>query len=195
MSATSAGARSTRRHIALVSEPSCESGPRSKRVEIRPATLRDLTYIAVNMRDSDWREIACQVPAGTKRSEVGARSLSHETWTAHLDGQPVAAFGVVPATVSVLLLWAWGTTRMRRTIPAISRFVNETLAAEWVERGITRVEARSIVGHEEAHRWMRGFGAQEQPCPGWGSHGEAFILFWWNYRDWRLADGLSRDPI
>lgn len=157
-----------------------------QRVSIQTANLRDLTYIAANLRPMDWREIACQIPGDMSRTELAALAGSHgEAWTASLDGQPVAAFGVSPIAASVLSLWAWGTPRMRRAVPAISRYVNGELASRWVRDGFTRVEARSIEGHHEAHRWMRSFGAKSVPCPGWGKGGENFILFWWNKQDWQ----------
>jgi hypothetical protein len=153
---------------------------------IEPATLRDVTFIAANMRSEDWAEIACQISAEVTPTHVAAWSLSgREAWVAHWHDQPVAAFGIHNATPAgnVVTVWAWGTRRMRRVVPEMTRFVADAVP-RWIEEGITRVEARSIYGHVEAHRWMRGLGAHEQPCPAWGKHGEDFILFSWTEEAW-----------
>ena len=163
------------------------SGKAYPQVEIVPATLRDLTFIAANMRAEDWREIACQFPEGITRTEIAALAGQFgESWVAVSSAQPVAAFGAAPLTCNVLTGWAWGTRRMRRAVPAITRFMREDCAPRWVDAGITRLEARSIAGHDEAHKWMRALGADEQPCPEWGRDGEDFILFsWTKERQWK----------
>jgi hypothetical protein len=154
------------------------------RIEIVPATIRDLTFIAANLRAEDWREIECQLADGVGRGEVAAYGLAGEAWVATMDGQPVAAFGAAAMAYSVVSVWAWGTKRMARTVPAITRFIVEDCVPRWIEAGVTRAEARSIEGHETAHRWLRSLGGQEQPCPAWGKRGEDFTLFWWTRKTW-----------
>ena len=154
-------------------------------VTIVPATVRDVTYIAADMRPDDWREIACQVHDGVTPGQIAAAAVAHgESYVATLDGQPVAAFGVMPATVNVLTIWAWGTPRTRRVVPAITRFTIADLVPRWLAAGITRVEARSIAGHDAAHRWLRALGTTETALPEWGKGGEAFILFAWTRAGW-----------
>jgi hypothetical protein len=59
-------------------------------VRILPATLRDMTYIAANMRQQDWREITAVYPATA--TEIGA-SLFYSSeglrWTAWIGDTPV----------------------------------------------------------------------------------------------------------
>lgn len=107
------------------------------------------------------------------------------SWVAQWKGQPVAAFGVAPLATSVLSIWAWGTPAMWRAVPAITRYVDQVLAPEWDALGVTRVEARSIVGHHAAHRWLRSLGWSEVPCPEFGRDGEDFILFAQTRSGWR----------
>lgn len=155
-------------------------------VSIVPINLRDASYVAANLRPEDWREIACQLPDGTEPLALAwmAAEGSGEAWTASWKGQPVAAFGASPMTPSVLSLWAWGTKGMWRVAGSIERFVTADCVPRWLEAGITRVEARSIVGHVMAHRWLRRLGFAEQPCPQWGKAGEDFILFSWTRKEW-----------
>jgi len=43
---------------------------------IKPATIRDYTWMAANMRASDRAEIMCQVPTGTTSMDVAIWSLN-----------------------------------------------------------------------------------------------------------------------
>lgn len=157
-----------------------------------PATLRDASYIAANMRPGDWAEIAPQLPEGTDRRLLAAWSLpppegfAREAWVAVRAGQPVALWGAHPLTVAgnVLSIWAWGTRAMRRSVPEITRHIGERVEV-WISEGVTRVEARSLVGHDQAARWMRGLGGTPVPLPAWGSGGEDYVLWWWTEETWR----------
>lgn len=155
---------------------------------ILPATIRDVTYVASNMRTDDWREIACQCAPRLSPYEVAAWALQgREVWAAHVKGQPVAIFGVHHATPAgnVLTVWAWGTRGMWRAVPDISRFILDDRVPAWIEDGVTRVEARSDLRHTSAHRWMRSLGAAEEPLAQWGRNGEDFVLFWWTRERWQ----------
>ncbi len=160
------------------------------RVEIVPATLRDVSFIAANMCPEDRREIYCQLPAGIDAPAVAQLHMLGDAWCAMVGGQPAEAFGATAATVSVLNLWAFGTHSRRRAIPEVTRFLR-ALVPQWIERGITRCEARAICGHDLAHRWLRGLGGQEIALPAWGKGGEDFTLFWWTRETWQ---SFARNP-
>jgi hypothetical protein len=101
-------------------------------------------------------------------------------WVAKLDGQPVAAFGVGMLNIAAASGWAFGTKRMKRAIPAITRYFYDAVYPTLVESGVRMVEARSLVSHIEAHRWMLANGAElvGGAFP-YGKNGEAFMLFRW----------------
>lgn len=162
-------------------------------VAIVPATLRDATFVAANMRADDWTEIECQAPAGTLPIEAALWSVNgREAWVATVKGQPAAVFGIHNATPAgnVVTVWAWGTKAMRRAVPEITRFIRWKVP-RWISEGVTRVEARSIVGHADAHRWMRGLGAVQAACPAWGKGGEDFILFSWTRETWARSTSTT----
>ena len=153
---------------------------------IIPATIRDASYVAANMRHLDWQEIACQCPDDTIPRDVAIWCInSREAYTALVRGQPVACFGISNSTPAgnVVSIWAWGTRSMWRAVPEITRWI-EAAVPRWIAEGVTRVEARSIVGHDAAHRWMRGLGANSEPCMSWGKNGESFVLFYWTRMTW-----------
>lgn len=168
-----------------------ESGYRL--IEIADGTLRDLTFVAANIRPEDWREIAAQLPEGTTPTQAGAICYAAgRSWVATWKGQPIAAFGVSPIAASVLSIWAWGTPQMWRSVPAITRYVDNDLAPEWERLGITRIEARSIADHEQAHRWLRRLGFEETPCPEFGRGGEDYVLFYFTRKMRKARPSVMR---
>ena len=63
------------------------------RLEILPATAKDVDYLAIHMRRSDKREIDA-FSGSRARSALEAGIAAGETYTAHYDGVPVIMFGV-----------------------------------------------------------------------------------------------------
>lgn len=160
------------------------------RRSILPGNIRDASYVAANMRPHDWREIAAQAPDDLRPLDVAAWSIAgREAYIAIARDRPVSVFGVHDATPAgnVLSIWAWGTAGMWRAVPGITRWIR-TAVPRWIDEGVTRVEARSIVGHTAAHRWMRSLGARETELPAFGRGGEDFILFWWTRETWARSE-------
>lgn len=156
------------------------------RVAIVPATLRDVSFVCANLCDEDRTELECQFPLKTYPWHIAllhwpeVNRSQGEAWCATLDGQPVQAFGVLPSTPAgnVLIVWAFGTASRRRAIPAVTRFILAQVP-RWLAAGVTRVEARAMVGHPTAFRWLRGLGASETLLPCWGRDGQDFVLLSW----------------
>jgi len=156
-------------------------------IEIRPGTLRDVSFIAANMRDEDWREIHASGPMDD-RAEAGimCHIASEFSWTAWIKDDPVCAFGFARSGLPwVWSAWAFGTDRMKRAVPAVTRFGRETASRLLLEAGARRCEIRSIADHDLAHRWLQGLGAHlECELPGYGRNGETFVLYSWLKGDW-----------
>jgi len=157
-------------------------------IEIRPACMRDASYVIAHMRDCDRREIYCQLPDGISNWQVAYMLIMPESamgFVAYHDGTPVALFGLTPITVCCLSVWAMGTDAMWRAIPAISDHI-ESMAEGLIERGFTTMEAKSIISHDEAHRWMVSCGARRMSAAfEYGKNGEHFLLFRWTVSDYR----------
>jgi hypothetical protein len=166
------------------------------RVEIRRAVFRDVCFVAAQMREQDRREVFCQLMSGA--SPVDAAAISYggteHVHCAWYRGSPIAAFGFAPASFSgtVWSAWAFGTRRLKRAIPEISRFVLETVAPQLIKIGVRRLEVRSIAEHHLAHRWLVRLGARrETELRNWGRDGETFILWSWTDEDWRKTHVLQ----
>ena len=82
-------------------------------------------------------------------------------WIACEKGKPVCALGVAPQSPLTPWLWsawAFGTQRMTRAIPAVSRHIRQTVIPNAIKADATRVEVRSLIDHDVAHRWLGGSG-------------------------------------
>jgi hypothetical protein len=163
-------------------------------VVIKHATLRDVSYIAANLRSEDHAEIACQVPQGTKPEAIARSSLAAgEARVVFRNGLPCGAFGFVPVSDGVLSAWAYGMRGFERCIPAVTRHVYREFVSQWMQGNIRRIEARTIESHDSAHRWLEKAGAVRCcTLEQWGRNGERFYLYEWvrgcvpvaTYRRW-----------
>lgn len=158
-----------------------------KGFSISQSSLLECTYVASNMREYDRAEIMCQLPDDSPQSHAGlfAWEMSKpNAWTAKIDGQPVAVFGVTPVTLSqnVQQLWMFGTDQLLAILPFAGLFVVNVLLPTMKERGLTRIEVRAMYEHDETHAWMKNLGAHTVgPLGGFGKNGERFIMYAWEW--------------
>ena len=172
------------------------------RIQIREANLRDVSFIAAQLRACDREEIACQVAPGTRPAQLAAFCLAgSQGYTVFRDGLPSGAFGFAPISDGVLNGWAFGRPGFGRCVPAITRFVFRELVPTWLRDGIRRVEVRSIESHHRAHRWLEAAGAARCcALDEWGRGGERFYLYAWTARSllpdirrrWSVPQGRRR---
>lgn len=106
-------------------------------------------------------------------------------WVALYRGEPAGAIGIVRNALQPQIgaAWAFGTDRFRRVVPALS-VLAATFRDRLVADGVHRIEARCIVGHDLAGRWMASLGAsRETILRRYGRGGEDFELWAWTDRD------------
>jgi RimJ/RimL family protein N-acetyltransferase len=144
---------------------------------IRPATLRDMTYIAANMREADRREISVQFPTWSP-TWLGALAMSATwKWTASVGDVPVAALGFTHLNSVTVMGWSFGTKRYVRAVPEMLRFVPTALQS-LESGGIRRIEVRSDVRHVQATRLIERMGGRiVAKLPQYGVNGEDFWLW------------------
>lgn len=126
------------------------------------------------MPDGDW-----------DTAHIALAALQGPAYIAELDGNPTAAFGACEQRSGLWIAWSWGTKRMARCVPEITRFFYAVLGPHVSAAGAWRVEARPIAGNELAERWLQRLGATERcELPGYGKNGEDFKLFDWTRESW-----------
>lgn len=164
-------------------------------ISIERACARDVSFVAAHMRDADRREIYCQRADDNARAMAVTMTYTSPVhcYAAFEEGSPVAVFGAGELHPNMWTAWAFGTPRMRRAIPAVSRHIRNEMIPAILEAGAYRCEVRSIIDHDIAHRWLEGLGAvRESKLPGYGKNGEDFVLFAWR-RD-QFADLAEAVP-
>ncbi|TIM83607.1 MAG: hypothetical protein E5X41_31375 [Mesorhizobium sp.] len=153
-------------------------------LRIIPATLRDLSYIAANLRPEDRAEIDCQFDEWSPVL-LALTALQGFAYVAELDGNPAAGFGAAEQRGGLWIAWSWGTHRMKRCVPGITEFFHAVLGPQVAARGAWRVEARALAANELALRWLIRLGATQRcRLPGYGRNGEDFLLYDWTRESW-----------
>lgn len=128
-------------------------------ITIHPATLRDMTYIAGNMRAADRREIHAVIQESD--TVIGAMLFAGSpdlAWTAWDNDGPVCAFGIAAMFKGTGSGWAYGTRRMRTAMPTITKFLRRVVKPLLIEQGFRRVEVRTAIDHDLSHAWLSMLG-------------------------------------
>jgi len=153
-------------------------------VRIIGGNLRDLSYIAANLRPEDQAEIDCQFDEWTP-AQLALSAMQGLAYVVELNGNPEAAFGAAEQRSGLWIAWSWGTKRMKRCVPRITQFFYEVLGPDVAARGAWRVEARAMAGNDLAVRWLNRLGATERcHLPDYGKNGEDFLLYDWTRETW-----------
>ncbi len=148
-------------------------------VRIVGATLRDLSYVASNLRPEDHAEISCQVEHWSP-AWLAATALSGPAWVAEVDGNPEAGFGAAEQRKGLWIAWSWGTRRMARAVPHMTRFVRQVTIPLAIANGCFRCEARAMASNAMAVKWLSRLGSNRcADLPMYGMNGEDFVLFEW----------------
>ncbi|MER9449652.1 hypothetical protein [Mesorhizobium sp. M0254] len=153
-------------------------------LRIIPATLRDLSYIAANLRPEDRAEIDCQLDHWSPVL-LALTALQGFAYVAELDSNPEAGFGAAEQRSGLWIAWSWGTRRVKRCVPGITAHFHAVLACQVAARGAWRVEARALAANHLALRWLGRLGATQR-CRllGYGRNGEDFFLYDWTREGW-----------
>ena len=147
--------------------------------EVKPANLRDLSYVVSHMRDSDRAEVECQMDEWSA-VHVAALSLRDYAYVVELNGNPEAAFGCGQVRRGYWIAWSWGTSRILRCLPAMVSFITDQLQPAVYASGALRVEARALASHGQAVRFLERIGGTFRcELPAYGKNGEDFVMFDW----------------
>jgi len=159
---------------------------------IKEADSLDILQVALNMRESDYREFSA-VYACRDREELAVKMAQRYKGSRDLicaknsDGDAIAvgaAFETRPNVVTVLF---FATDKLPQVGLSVTRFIKKNLLPKLKEAGVHRIECVSIENYDAAHRWIMSFGLtpETEPLRGYGKNGERFIQFSWVRDDLR----------
>lgn len=156
-------------------------------IDIRPANLRDASWLMANLRQLDREETFCQLPDGIPTGKLAEWFITTgDAFIAYHRDEPALLFGTTRIHVCAMSIWALGTDKAERTIPAVSRFLIEHAIPWRLDEGFTCMEARSLETHHAAHRWMESMGGKREGEPYlYGKGGERFVTYHWTVSSYR----------
>lgn len=149
------------------------------------ATADDIRAVARDMRDSDLAEFSAVLPVDDRDAVADTLSLRYgyrpDILCAQRDGRRIAIGGALELRPNVLTLLFFATPDFGQIALPLTRFIKLGLFRRLVAAGVHRIEAVSMDGHTQAHRWIEALGLSREtgPLRGYGKRGEAFIQFAW----------------
>lgn len=154
-------------------------------VRIEPASPGDVEAVALRMRERDVAEFLA-VSWATTREELASSLASRygarpDVMCGFHDGEPACIGGTIEARPNVLTLLFFATEAFPHILFPVTRFIRNELFARLKSAGVHRIEAVSMIGHAESHRWLRTLGLEREgpPMRGYGKNGEDFVQFAW----------------
>ncbi len=146
-------------------------------------TLLDALFVCNNLREADRREIM----ATRWTDDIDALAVDvHQAWCGPLswsvlhEGRVVAICGAKEHWPGSWSVWLIATEEFPKVALGLTKVVKRRIMPHLMELGARRVEARSIDGHDQAHRWLGALGGvQEARLRRYGRNGEDFLVFRW----------------
>lgn len=153
-------------------------------MELSGVTLPALEDLCWSMREADRREIY------PLRPHDSWHMLALEAWHAlglngrgvicWLDGRPAAVIGFCELRPNVWDAVSFGSARYRECGVALMREGRRMAREILVDLGANRLQADSIVGNREAHKFIRALGGKpEVVLRQYGKGGEDYQRFVW----------------
>lgn len=151
------------------------------KVTIEPLEWLPLEFLCFNMRSIDAEEIYDNLPSDNPL-ELAAM-LHHGVakngcgWIARLNGRPAGCIGVTESHPGCWQLFSFGTTDYRR-VAVFFKSKLDKMVGFGRERGMHRLECRSLLSHVEAHRYIGLLELKlEATLHKYGRKGQDYLLF------------------
>lgn len=141
-------------------------------------------HVARHMRPGDVREFLplthAATPAELADLMVQLYSDHDAGYSFHDDQGPVGIGAMVEGRPNVVTLLFFATERFAGIALPVARFTKQRLFPTYRRDGVHRIEAVSIDGYDEAHRWIKLVGMKhEAALHGYGKGGETYHQFAW----------------
>ena len=152
---------------------------------VQPLTYYEALSVARRMRAEDRREITA-----TRGSLLMEERVAMDCWLSlaqrgigyvvYWDSMSVAVIGAIPIHQGVWSVYMFATDLVSKVGLGMTRWAKNNFHSEVVDAGAHRIQCDSIEGHNEAHAWMKTFGAKnEGALPKFGIGQETFYRFAW----------------
>jgi hypothetical protein len=136
------------------------------KVKITDLEWNALEYLAFNMREIDKQEIFGNLPSDNPLELAAmvyqATAKNGYGWLGWFNGRPVAALGMFENFPGCWQVWSFGTQDYERVVAGFLHRFQQAIDAARGERGLHRIECRSIRIHSSAHKLLRVLGFKSE---------------------------------
>lgn len=147
------------------------------------AEPKDVYHVAANMRERDYEEISCLTFAQDREELANYLAASYSSCEnvyacgTTKDG-PIAILSYIPTRPGVWSLGLFATDSFQKVGKFLTKRIIRDIIPALDKANAHRVEAQSIEGYDEVHRWLEFLGLKEEnTLPGFGRNGETFKTF------------------
>lgn len=153
-------------------------------MKIDTAAFGDVYRVARFMRSRDIYEFLAVSPMesheGLVMQIMERYGNRNDLIVAKDHGEAVAIGGLIQHRPNVATLLFFATDGFPAIALGLTRFIRQKLFPRVKRAGIHRIEAISIAGYHETHRWIEILGLKrEAEFKGYGKNGETFVQFAW----------------
>lgn len=148
-------------------------------VDYAETNLEDIVWVARHMREADAQEVRASHDNDPLDALKYAVYGSEEAYTAFIDDEPVAIFGVAGGSVMTPFVspWMLGTTKLEKHKKEILRESREVMRA-WRSE-YTRMENFVDARNKVSVRWLKWLGFSIQDAEPYGPFDMPFHRFTW----------------
>ena len=148
---------------------------------LRKANPLEIYAVAYDMRPRDFEEISC-VTWFDNRDDL-ARDLmlrysAHENVYCFGDDVPIGIISYIPVRPGVWSLGMFATDKFQKVSSFLTKRVIRDIIPALDNANAHRVEAQSLAGYDEVHKWLDFIGLKKEgELKGFGSRGQDFVTF------------------
>ena len=150
---------------------------------IRHAEPEDVFHVAANMRHRDFEEISALRYTEDKKDlayNIANNLAEFETvyCVEKEPNNPIAIISYIPVRPGVWTLGMFATDKFKTIGPFLTKQIIRAIIPALDRARAHRVEAYSIEGYDEVHRWLKFLGLKEEcTLKKYGKNGEDFKVF------------------
>ena len=150
---------------------------------IERATRADVLHVASRMRERDFIEFRALSPlddrAALAEALAGKFGGRPDVLCGAVDGVPICIGGTLELWPGVMTLLFFATDDFPRIGRLITRWIKNDLFPRYDAAGVHRIQAISLDGYDDVHRWLVSLGLERETAPmrGYGKRGEDFVQF------------------
>lgn len=154
-------------------------------MKINEPTREAVHFVALKMRERDFAEFSAVSYANTREDLADGMAERYGQFegciVGHSGDNPVCVGATVMARPNVVSLLFFATDQFPEIALPATRFIKRELFARLKKAGVHRIEAVSMVDHNDTHAWLQTLGLEREtePMLGYGKGGESFIQFAW----------------